>query len=359
MKKRIRNMKKGIELEYWVIDEKGRLDHARKISKNFEWAEPEFVEPLLEIRTEPYEDIEKLRNEMFDRVRKSVKKAREEDLRIVPTGTPLNSGPIDVLEGSQRVELEKEFFPEHNVMDRTRAGTHIHFEQTDTVKQLNLATALDPASSLLNSSPYHDGERLASSSRNYFYRYAWDCKFPENVGLWPYTDSVDEWKERIQERFGVLENAALTAGVKEEEFHESFQPEDSVWIPIRLREEFNTVEWRSGDAAVPSEVYKLLEEFSRLMEMTKSEEIEFGESSSIENSIILPRFNDLADISEDAAEKGIGSRKVREHLEGVDIDTERFDPLSSRIEKEKDEIDMDEARRLRIEAAKILEDDVL
>jgi gamma-glutamyl:cysteine ligase YbdK (ATP-grasp superfamily) len=352
-------MKKGIELEYWVVDRQGRLDEAEKISQNFEFSYPEFVKPLLEIRTEPYEDIEKIREEMFERVRKCIEEAHRQDLRIVPTGTPLNSGPIDVIPGSERVKLEQSFFPEHNVKDRTRAGTHIHFEQENVVRQLNLVTALDPASAVLNSSPYHDGTKLASSSRNYFYRHLWDCKFPENIGLWEYTDSVEEWRQRLEDRFQDLRRSAIENDVDPEDFEANYSPEDSVWIPVRLRQEFGTVEWRSGDAAIPSEVFKLLEEISGLVESSSSKEVLINGSSRVNESITLPEFSELSRISREAIEDGLHSSKVVDHLEGLGINTDRFDPLTDHIERDGEEISLEEAREIRLEAAEILEEDVL
>lgn len=352
-------MKKGIELEYWVIDEEGSLDEATKIADKFDFADPEFVKPLLEIRTEPHEDIKKIKEEMFERVRICIEEAHSQGLRLVPTGTPLNSGPIEVISGSERVKLEQKFFPEHNVKDRTRAGTHIHFEQDQTVRQLNLVTALDPASAVLNSSPYHDGRKLASSSRNYFYRYGWNCRFPNNIGLWPYTDSIDEWKERLKDRYNDLMESAIENGVDIEDFTNNYAPEDSVWIPVRLREEFGTVEWRSGDAAVPSEVFKLLEEINSLVESTGEKEVEIGEESATNETIRLPEFKKLSEISRKACEEGLDSEDVVEHLEGFEIDTERFDPLSNKLVRNDVEIDMEEAKEMRLEAAEYLEADVL
>lgn len=351
-------MKKGVELEYWVIDEKGRLENAEKVSKEFEFAHPEFVKPLLEIKTDPQVNLDELREEMFDRVRRCFDKAREKNLRLVPTGTPLNSERIEIIPGSGRVELEKRFFPEHNIKDRSRAGTHVHFEKFDTIKQLNLLTALDPASALLNSSPFHKGEKIASSSRNYFYRYKWKCQFPEHISLWDYADSAEEWESRTQERFNELREAAIENGIESAQFEEHYSADDSVWIPIRLRNNFGTVEWRSGDAAIPSQVFKLVKKISQILESSRDKELGFADETVVDDEkIILPRFDRLEELSKEASLEGLMSDEVSNYLKKLSFNLDQYNPLTENL-SDKNNLELEEARELRLKASKILEEDL-
>lgn len=352
-------MKKGIELEYFTIDSSGRLCKAEELTSEFEFAHVEFAECIIEIKSGPHEEIEELRKDVERKLKKAVELGRKRDMRLVPLGTPLNHDEVKLME-SERLEMMKKFNPRDIEIEKelARTGLHIHFEKENVKDQLNILTALDPAFATVNSSPYHKGRKAASSSRNWIYRYSWEPKFPKSVELWPYTDSVEEWKKNMYSTFEEFKKGAIAAGVDEENFMEHHHPDRSTWTPIRLRDQFPTVEYRSPDTTTLSSALKLVEDIEHVLEESKNKEVAIGEEPGIKSEkVVLPEFSRLKKLSREAAKKGLNSGKVREYLEKMEIDTEKYRPLSGRFDSG-EEISIEEARDMRIRAAEILEDDL-
>ncbi|MFB6182569.1 MAG: glutamate-cysteine ligase family protein [Candidatus Nanohaloarchaea archaeon] len=352
-------MKKGIELEYWVIDEEGYLMSAELLSKKFDFTAPEFLDPILEIKTDPKEDIHKLKKQIKKRMEKVLDECEERNLRIMPLGTPLNHGNIDIVK-DERYQLLQEFNPKDVEMEReiARAGTHIHFEKQQIKNQLNILTALDPASALLNSSPYHKGIKVGSSSRNLLYRYWWDNPFPKHVELWEYIEKIEEWKQREMKRFNELKETAIQQGINEKTFKEHYSPEDSNWAPIRLRQEFPTVEYRSLDAALPSEIIKFTRQTNQIIEKYQDKEIEIGEKTQKkEEKIILPKFETVKERSRKAAKKGIKSKQLKNYLKNIGYELNAYNPIAEQITGPK-KITMSEARQKHLKYADMLEKDI-
>lgn len=331
-------MKIGLELEYWVIDEKGNLDSAEKISEKLDFAEQEFVDPLLEIKTNPHEEVESLEEEINCKVSKVIKASKNEGLEICPLGTPLNSGHIEKV-SSRRGEIQQEIVGENLEAAKRVAGTHIHFEKENVKNQLNTLTALDPALALLNSSPYYQGGNLGSSSRNQAYRYLCYKEFPHHGQLWGYIDSVDEWEERIEKRFKEFKQAGKGNGITEEEIERHFSAEDALWTPVRLRYDFPTVEWRAPDTSKPEKVLKLLKSVKKIVEKSSEEEID------------TPSFEELEHLSRKAIEEGLQSREVREYLSDLGFTPSKYEDYSEKWKKN-EEISSAEACKIRLEAAK-------
>ncbi|MFB6204060.1 MAG: glutamate-cysteine ligase family protein [Candidatus Nanohaloarchaea archaeon] len=350
-------IRKGIELEYFTVNRSGELTSAEPITGELEFAAPEFATCIAEIKSEPHETVDGLRGDIKQKTRRVIEHARKHGLKIVPLGTPLKHDGIELLD-TERLEMMKKFNPEDIQIERelARAGTHIHFEKENVKDQLNVLTALDPAFALLNASPYHQGRNNASSMRNWVYRYSWDPKFPESVSLWEYTDSVDEWKQRINDAFEKFREGALEAGIPEEKFLEHYHPDRSIWTPIRLRDQFPTVEYRSPDATLPSETLKLVEDVQRiLLESQRKEVVPGGENDR--EKLVLPEFERVKELSRNASKKGLKSPGVRNYLDEMGIQYSRYSPLSGRMQNGS-RIDLRQAKKLRLEASRMLEEDV-
>lgn len=352
-------MKKGIELEYFTIDSSGQLCKAEELTNEFEFAHVEFAECIIEIKSEPHEDIDALRRDVEQKLEKAVKLGRKKDIRLVPLGTPLNHDEVKLME-SERLEMMKKFNPRDIEIEKelARIGLHIHFEKENVKDQLNILTALDPAFATVNSSPYHKGQKVASSSRNWIYRYSWEPDFPKSVELWHYTDSVEEWKTNMHSAFEEFKEGAIAAGIDEEKFMKHHHPDRSIWTPIRLRDQFPTIEYRSPDTTTLSSALKLVEDLEHVLEESKDKEIKTGKNPGIKSEkVVLPEFSRLKKLSREAARKGLNSEKVREYLEKMEIDIESYRPLSDRFDS-REEISMEEACDMRIKAAEILEEDL-
>ena len=84
-------LRRSIEVEYWVVDSEGRLVEPDGLVEAAGGVEREFVEPLLEVKTTPCETTRELRDELFDRLGRVLRRADELGLGLVPLGTPLNA----------------------------------------------------------------------------------------------------------------------------------------------------------------------------------------------------------------------------------------------------------------------------
>lgn len=323
-------------MEFWTVDEKGRLANCEDLTEKIEFAEKEFVKPLFEIKTDPgtVEEVQEMVNE---RIRKSVEEAKKEGLMIVPTGTPLNSRGIETVD-SERARIQQLIVGENLRHAKRVAGTHIHLEKKDVKKQLNAVTALDPSLALANSSPYYQGEKLADSSRNQVYRYRCYRDFPKHGQLWSYVDSVEEWRQRMAERFHEFREEARKRGIEMEKFDEHFSKEDAIWTPVRLREKFPTVEYRGPDITMPSQINRYIEEFHA------------AATALCEDRTELPEFSRVEELSGQAIKNG-QTREVQAYLEELGFTPSNYEPVSKNI-NEGGDMSLKKARKIRADVAR-------
>ena len=353
-------IRRSIEVEYWVIDDEGRLVEPGALVDAAPGAEREFVEPLLEIKTTPCETAEQLRRELLGRIEAVLDRADELDRGLVPLATPLNHGEIADLP-SDRTRIQDGIIGADFEYVRHCAGTHIHVEQQPgrAVDQLNTLIALDPALALVNSSPYYRGEPLADGARSQLYRWMAYEGLAHQGRLWPYIDSRAQWDRRLERRHEEFVTAALDAGFDRSTIEANFSPESSIWTPVQLREEFGTVEWRSPDTALPGQTLQLAETIVGVIEQLQHADLKIGERSPgvSDEMIRLPKFDRVCELVEAAIEDGLASPAVDSYLGSMGFDTRAYQPLSSQVNQHRD-ISVEDARRLRLEYADRLDEDV-
>jgi len=259
-------IRRSIEVEYWVVDREGRLVEPETLVE-VEGAEREFVEPMVEVKTTPCETTEEMREELLRRLGEVLRKAQDAGKHLVPLGTPVNSEEVRELP-SDRNRVQNHVIGDSFRYARYCAGTHVHVEQHDgcEVDQLNTLIALDPALALVNSSPYFDGEETVAGARSELYRWKAYDGVPHQGRLWRYIRSTEEWRRRLERRHEEFLEDAIAEGVDRYTVETNFDPECSVWTPVQLRDEFGTVEWRSPDTALPSEVLRLADEVADAVE---------------------------------------------------------------------------------------------
>ena len=327
-------MKIGLEIEYWVIDQKGRLTSSKKLAENHGSAEQEFVQPLIEIKTQPHTNIEELKQDITKKLHSLVQEAEKLNQKIVSLGTPLNSQNIELVP-SKRGQIQRKIIGENLEAAKRVAGTHIHFEKQQTKKQLNALTALDPAHALTNSSPHYQGKKTASSSRNQVYRHKCYKNHPKHGQLWNYTDSVKEWENRIQKNFQKFLKAAKNQGINQKQVNKHFKPSNALWTPVRLRKDFPTIEWRAPDTTKTKNILKLTKKMKQHLE--KPEKVE------------KPSFNKLQKLTQKATKQGLQENKVKKYLEKQEFNTRQYQPISPEIKQEK--LDINQARKIRLKYA--------
>ncbi len=352
-------IRRSIEVEYWVIDETGRLTEPGDLV-DLPGAEREFIAPMLEIKTTPCETSAELRAELCERVAGVLRRADRRGLGLVPLSTPIAAGSIPDLP-SERTRIQDRVVGDRFEYVRRCAGTHIHVEQRPghAVEQLNTLTALDPAVALVNSSPYFQGEPLAAGARSLLYRRMAYDELPHQGQLWPYVDSREAWARRLERRYREFKNEAIIAGVDPDTVDSAFEPEDAVWTPVKLRAAFSTVEWRSPDTALPSQILRLADDIVGVVEraLETSPRIEGDGGHLTDESVVLPAFDTVEEHVEAAIRDGLGSDAVCAYLDRMGFDVEAYDPISAELQP-RGELSDAEARDLRLEYADRLEADI-
>ncbi|WP_418285069.1 glutamate--cysteine ligase [Halorubrum sp. DTA46] len=345
----------GVELELWVVDETGRLCDGTDITYAHDRIEPEFIDPLIEVKTKPHDSERALRRDLQSVLQTAILAAEGASKRLVPLGTPLTAS--DAPANCERGRALETIYGSGVESAKNSAGAHIHFEQEDIVDQLNLLTALDPALALVSSSAYYRGTHGANSSRSLAYRADCGDDFRCYTDLCEYADSPARWRGRVDEKYDRFKRLAADKGVSRETVEELFAPEDTVLNPVRLRECQPTVEWRAPDTTLPSQILQLATDVETLMSHTRTASVEVGDPAVGEDSVRIPEFEALQDLSWKAIETGLESPDVDAYLQDLGFDTSAYDPFSTRLHGPY-QLSDSEARTRRLQQAGRLQADV-
>ncbi len=355
-------MHTSLEVEYWVIDSDGRLTSPGSLADEM-YTEREFVEPLFELKTPPCASIDELRRVFVGRLEAVLSKADDLGKGLVPLGTPVNTDSIERWP-DERARVQEAVIGADFEYTKHCAGTHIHFEKRNVTDQLNALIGLDAALALVNSSPYLGGERVANSARAYCYRKRAYRSYPKHGQLWHYVESVGEWHRRLERRYEEFVSAALEDGIDESTVEANFSPDDVVWTPVRLRDQMPTVEWRSPDTALPSQLLQLAGELTSILDSVHHRNVRIEAESAIdhtgavsETELVLPEFETACDLAEAAIDDGLESGAVAHYLDRMGFSVADYHPLSMQIGG-RQYVPKVDARELRLEYADVLEDDV-
>ncbi|SIR91260.1 hypothetical protein SAMN05421752_10534 [Natronorubrum thiooxidans] len=125
-----------------------------------------------------------------------------------------------------------------------------------------------------------------------------------------------------------------------------------------------TVEWRSPDAALPSQVLRLADELETVMEQLHHTTVEIERDSDPRNTghvtgdgISIPEFDTACDLAEAAMHDGLESTAVASYLERMGFSVDDYHPIATRIDG-RQYVPTSDARDLRLEYASRLEEDV-
>ncbi len=352
-------IRRSIEVEYWVVDEQGYLAAGDVLEGVCEGVEREFVKPIIEIKTTPCESTQELRDELFDRVETVLEEANEQGLKLVPLSTPINAEHVEDFD-SERTAIQDRILGTDFEYVRHCAGTHIHVEQQpgNEIDQLNALTALDPALALVNSSPYYRGKRVAPGARSTLYRRLAYETLPNQGELWPYATDREEYARRVSRCYEEFVTEAVINGIDRERVETTFTAEGAVWTPVQFREQFSTVEWRSPDTALPSQILRLAEDIVSLVETAVELPVRIeGSSGGIsEDELVLPTFESLREYANRAIREGL-SPTVESYLDRMGFDVSAYDPISPKLTVT-EPVSERTARELRLEYAERLESDM-
>lgn len=347
-------MQLGLEAEYWVVDGEGRLTDGRSLLDAHERAEGEFVAPMIEIATPPVSGVEALEREFLEALRAVLDAAEREEMHLVPLGTPITADSLPAVTDRGRF-LERLYGPGLDAAKRC-AGTHVHFEKRNVVEQVNLLTALDPALALVSSSPYYEGERLAHCSRAYAYRRRTGSAFSRYRDVWEYMESLGEWNARLDDAYGELRVLAHERGIDDATFECHVKPENSVLTPVRLRLGSPTVEWRTPDTALPSQILRLVGDVERLVRRTEELPVAVGDEPGVrDDGITIPSFSKLRPLTREAIFDG-PTAGVEAYLRSMGLEPEPYAPIAAELAGP-ERIEEGEARELRLRYADRLRED--
>jgi hypothetical protein len=348
-------MKVGVESEYWVVDETGALCDGQELLDAHEHVGPEFIASLIEVKTPPVATETALRHALQSTLQAVIAAADAKNKRLVPLGTPLSDSSSPIV--SERGRLLERIYGDGIKPATQCAGTHVHFDTGNVARQVNVLTALDPALALVSSSPCYAGEQLMHASRPHAYRSLCGSEFVRFRDLWEYTTDAAAWDDRLATEYEAFRTLALDRGVTDREFTTHFQPENAMPTPVRVRQQFPTVEWRAPDTALPSQVVTLTCDVSRLVGQTATKPVEIGEPGVESHRIRIPAFDDLTQFSAAAIERGLDSPAVWDYLEAMSINPRDYHPIADEIGHHSP-MSVAEARRIRLEYADRLERDV-
>ncbi|AGB36012.1 glutamate-cysteine ligase family protein [Natronococcus occultus] len=354
-------MKTSLEVEYWVVDGDGDLVRPESLLDVSDQVDPEFVEPMLEIKTTPCSSMVELREEFLERLEHVVGAARDRNKRLVPLATPLYASPAELPYREKRgTDLQRRIVGPTFDDARVCAGTHVHFEQSNVAAQLNALTAIDPAFALLNSASHYRGERIVECARPYLYRRSCYDACPDQGQLWSYVDDATDWERRLEDAYDGFRERALERGVEPARFDDEFGPYDAVWTPVRLRKAMPTVEWRSPDAALPSQVLQLAETVRSIVAHAdaRGTVVDGAEPSTdgAAGKLTLPDFETVESVTDAAIHDGIGNQDVRRYLRELGFAPDDYEPFADRLPESR--LTKRQAKQLRLEAARQLEDDL-
>ncbi len=351
-------MQKAIEVEYWVVDQDGALTTPDELTEYSEYVEEEFVYPLLELKTPPCETYSALESTFLEQLDELLSRADQLDKTLVPLGTPINSQQIKLRPG-KRNRIQNQMFGQNYSYAKYCAGTHIHFEKRNVTDQLNVLASLDPALGLLNSSPYFQGERVANGARAYIYRRKCYEYFPMHGQLWEYVNTVGQWERQLEQLFDLFKKSSLDEGIDEEDIESSFSPQDIVWTPVRLRGDMPTVEWRSPDTSLPSQILRLTRDVGNAMEHLHHTKVrvEGKKGELTEETITIPEFETVLHYVEKAIHDGMESAELTAYLERMGFSVQEYDPISQVIDG-RENVSLDEAREIRLEYGELLRQEV-
>lgn len=352
-------MQLSLELEYWTVDNTGALAPAKPVLDRIDDLDAESADPMLEVVTDPCSDVLELREEVTDRLQEVIDVAAEENRRLVPLSTPLNAGSISTSDGP-RTQIQRQVLGECFANATYCAGTHLHVDQIDGAEtdQLNLLTALDPAFALVSSSSHYQGSNVAGCARSHIYRRQCYGDHPELGQLWPYVESTEDWDNRVTTVFDRFRRQALSTGVDPATFDEHFTPEDSIWTPVRLREKFGTIEWRSPDVTLPGQILRLVTDVRDALDVVVDRGLEIGgEGEVTATTVTVPEFDRLRRYVRTATDSGLAAPAVEQYLERMGFACGDYRPIAWEL-AHVPSISRSDAKRLRLQYADRLEWDV-
>lgn len=298
----------GVEIEFHLIDEKGVISNsADLILKEFNNELNligELSKSMVEIKSDPVENLNVLSKNLSDILDKVRLIAKKNKLMLLPT-TPISNEYLQKRVGSRYETKNKILGNKKRALELNICGTHIHLDKFHDLKfQHNVMLALDPLFAFMSSSSFLNGKNSLNNYRNKVYRFDVFKKFPQYGGLHGYVSNVDELNDRYKKLYLDWKNICLS---KDLDFS-SFNELNTYWGPIRMSR--YTLESRSSDTNLLSNILALSAVylgFTRQLDKLMSGEVPFD----------FPSFENIKRYELIAIKKGLKSGIIRTYLSQI------------------------------------------
>lgn len=406
--------KSGIELEYFLIDRKGKIANSAPeiISKTKEKYPdlpivPEVGQNMIEIASAPEIMIPDIMDRMLSDLNKIISVAESMGLFIYPFGTyPGKYTPI-LTENKRYKILEKIFGKKRFSIAMQCVGVHTHFtlpwgvfdSKNKTVKSIpfeskykeamintfNFYIAADPAlTTFAQSSPFFQGQHIAKDSRMVMYRSgalknpdSWYANFPEYGSLHSYILTNTDMVHAIENRFNNWVEILNKTKTDTKDFLKNNSILGTTWSPVRINSH-GTTESRSMDANLPSIIFALAMIMKFVSKNLQEDFIKVKISDAaidtpflLENGVLLipPDSYVINKLQVESAYEGLESQKVYNYCRAflnlgeklVPADRQHFlEPLRKIISNRKtvSDIIIEKAQKLGWEKDKELDSDM-
>lgn len=282
-KRPLKLLKTGLEAEFYLIDEKGKVAYEapkliKAVKSKYEDVEivPEIGKNMIEFGC--YPDIRAYNPilDMLDSVEKAYNISRKKGLYFYPFSTyPGKFEPI--ITNASKYRVKEKIFGEKRILNSMKAvGFHHHYslpkgvfdEKTKTLKIMknstmlrsmiswyNFEIAADPALTLLTqSSPFFEGNQIAKDSRLLIYRGGRKLQYPDGLyakfqqfgALPPYKFTVTDLQESFNRRVARWRSVVKKADPRAN-FDDIYPYKlDISWNPVKINK-LGTIEQRGMD----------------------------------------------------------------------------------------------------------------
>lgn len=359
MRKLAKKSKSGAEVEFFIIDNSGRivedtdpvLKRVRKEAKHLGLME-ESGKSILEIKSYPSINVRNPALELLKKIKKMIDVIERDDLTIFPMGSYPGELRPETRKKKWYVIKGKVIGEERYLNEKIFAGFHYHYTlprgtfdykrkrlkamgkskyRDSLIDSYNLAIALDPAiTCLTQSSPFVAGKYFAKDSRVILYRdgkafgieQALHYNLPLLGGLPRYEHNISDLMHLNEKRRDIYKEEMIKNKLNEGDAQKETNLLRFNWAPVRINR-LGTLELRGMDSNHPKNFIAAMVVLKFIFRSIQQEFIEvkaneIGEAKPFkleDNVLYVPPYNIVYnELQRDSAVGGLNNKKVLEYV---------------------------------------------
>lgn len=213
-------LKLGPELELLVLDEDCNVANGSPEiieDTNSRYVYKERTHNMIEIGCDPSSNLDQIRYGLGRNLQSVVEAAHRKGLRVAPITTLATNFSPEVKADPYYQKFPKVFGPGNKFMCHSLAA-HVHVDlepgNRERLRQMHLATALDPSFVFMAESFTYNGLHKFNDSRVHFLReHAYEVR-PQLVSLIPYQPSMEAYQELFRHNFDWLNQRFDQEGIE-------------------------------------------------------------------------------------------------------------------------------------------------